>query len=517
MTWRDAAGEWWRSASPILCRVTRTTWAPRVGATDRRLLSAAALAAIVLFLIATVQPLVGAGGLVLLVGGLLVVRRPHWALVGLLFLEPFHIVFYSVAHGRFGIDPGPLTLWKDMLLAALLLRGLGSRLGADGMQVPRWRLDRFVVVYLMILTLIAVSSPDRKLAGYGLTQVAEGPMLYLAIVALEPPPRVLRLTLGAIVAAASIMAVVALIERGPQESLQTWLGFARPTTNSAFYSDANATGYRSGSFLSNPLILGFYLAAAAPLAFVFASRAWRLPVRAAGVLAAALAVSAVYFTGTRSGYLGLAAGALVALGLVPHDRVMRLTGFTLASGALLAFVLLNLAGNTNVLSRTDDQSHATALTRDLDRISANPTGFGLGTIDAVGQRFGIQVAGGASESTYLAKVLEGGVLEGFSYLVLIYALAMTLRSQYVRARRRGDDESAALLAGALGALVAVAVAGILLGQEAPQIDFVVWGGAGAAILLDRGKLASPRPVERAAPVTVYPGGVPPWTPIRPAG
>jgi len=453
---------------------------------DRRIiLSVAAALALVVMLGAMASPVLVIGTLLGGIAALVVLRWPHWALAALLFVEPFHNLFFHVTTQRGHLSIGPLSLWKDLLLFALVARGLGARLLREGIRLPDSGIERLVLTYVLFLGLLATVSPNLHAAGYGLAATGEGPLLFLTLMALKPPRRMLWVMLGAIICAGTVMATAALIEQGPHEAFQTWFGAPRPASDSAFYTGPDFTGYRSGSFFGSPLILAFYLAANAPLALGVGLSARMRWLRLPTVAAAALCAAALYFTQTRSGYLGAMAGVLVALVLAVSHRKVRTATVGLIAVLITSFVLGNLTGYTGVLQRSDDRRHGDLVARDLDRISQHPLGFGLGTVDAVGQRFHITEAGGASESTWLAKALEGGVFEMVLYMVVVFSLAMSLRAAWRRARDGLDQPLAGLLAGALGALVAVAVAGIFLGQQEVPIDFVWWGAAGTALAMSR--------------------------------
>jgi len=65
--------------------------------------------------------------------------------------------------------------------------------------------------------------------------------------------------------------------------------------------------------------------------------------------------------------------------------------------------------------------------------------------------------------------------------VALYALMMRLRSTRLRARARGDGEHVAIAAGAIGAIIALAVAGLFLGVQELVVEIPLWGIPGIAL------------------------------------
>jgi hypothetical protein len=474
--------------APRLPAVSRPLRQPRdqlFGLPGMLVATSAGVVVAVLVTVAALRPVPALGTLLILCLAALVALRPTWALALLLFVLPFHIVLYQALTNRLHLDLSFLTLWKDVLLGLLLVRGVAAQVQRDGIRLPTSPVIVATTCYVFVLGLLALASPNLTLAGYGLTHIAEGPLVLLAIAALAPSRRWALAALGAILLAAAINAFAALIEQRFQLDFITWYGGVPPVkgTNTAFYTSADGS-YRSGGFMHSPLLLAFYLGVTTCLALGVALGArgrTRLPAMlVTGLCAAALAV-----TFTRSGYLGAAAGVIVVVALGTPIRRLRL-----GLGAMLVVVvggllLAQLAGATSILTREDDQTHQLALQRDLDLIAAQPLGFGLGTVDAVGQRFGGGDAIGVSENTYLAKALEGGVGELVAYLVAVFVLVMTLRRARLRALAEGDNLALGMTAGALGALAAYSVASLFLGIQEIFVEVPLWAGAGLALCVAR--------------------------------
>ena len=420
-------------------------------------------------------------GLAMVVAAIAIFMAPERILIALLFFVPFHTLLVTYAQNHAHVSTGPLTYWKDVLIIALFVRVVGGRVVADrslrSLAEPG---DVFLILYMLAYTTLAVFSPASPTVYRALARVIEGPLLFFTIRFLRPTRRQLWLMLAAILGAASVMGIVALIEKlGPQAGLQTWYGAGAPPMNSSFYSSAHS--YRSGSFLNSPLILAFYLAGATVLACAAygALRRWRVP--------AAIAIGAcgvgLITTLTRSGLIGGSIGVLVVVALGVGNRRIRAALLGMMVVALVAVVSYYIAGGSESLIRaTSNSGHSAAIQRDIVLIEARPWfGYGLGTTDALQQRFNLASAPGVTESVYMARAIEGGIPALLLYLLALYVTAMRVRAARHRALRARHAEAATLAAGALGVMIAVALAGLFLGVQELVVEVVLWSAPGIAL------------------------------------
>ena len=414
----------------------------------------------------------------------ILIRYPVAVLVAGLFLIPFHVAIFNAINYRGHIATGALDNWKDALIVALFLRAIVGRVRAEGrVRLPRSKTDLFVLVYIVGYMCIAALSPAVPSRVIALGRIIEGPMLFLATRYLRPTRKQLNACLGAMLAAATIMAVTALIERfGPQAKLLVWYGASKPTANSAFYVGRS---YRAGSFLNSPLILGFYLAGAVSLAAstIIASRG-------VGRFLACVAVAAtgagLVVTVTRSAYIGGGIGLLLVILLGVRNPGVRfaLAGIFLVAAGGMAGVLV--AKNSQTFLRpSGTDPHREALDRDLQLFAEKPMGYGIGTTDAVAQRFKLKTLKGTpivTESTVMAKAIEGGIGGLFLYLTANFVLLFRLRRARLAALVRGDRRAAALAAGGLGTVVAIFVSGFFLGISELVVELMLWGAASLTLL-----------------------------------
>jgi len=410
--------------------------------------------------------------------GLALVRFPIAALAIVLFLQPFHSAILLAIQNRAGLPIGPLHYWEDFVIAALFARGLFERVRRDRRFPLNNAGDNVALVYMAAYVVLAVVSPAQHTVFEALVIYVEGPLLFLAIRWLRPSRKELTVCAVAVLGAATIMGATAVFERfGPHEGLLRWFGV---TADQVAYS-ASQHPYRSASFLVDFLITAFYLAGMTSFAAGMAAARTRW--RPVAFFCFAACAGGLICTVTRSGYIGGAGGLIVVLLMLARNPRVRLSLVCLTILVVGAFAQHYVANGT--LSRGEgDKAHRNALTRDIDLIVAKPFGYGLGTTD----RFRFQQGGvikvgqlGATENTYLARGLEGGVQALVLYIAALGILLVRLRAAWRRARSVGDSIGMSLAAGAIGTIVAIALAGLFLGVLERVIEIVLWGVPAIAI------------------------------------
>jgi hypothetical protein len=463
-----------------------------LGASLAALLALIALVAAGIAAGAVVSPVHVLGGLAIATLAFAAWRYPGIALVALVLLLPFNVAIFTALVKQGGAHVGRLGDWKDGLIVLLFVRGVVARWQRDRtLRLPGGALNRFLIAYILFYCLIGAASPHLGPVPYALSRIIEGPLLFLAIVALRPSRQTVAACLYALLAAACIVGLAALYERlGPHQGFVMWFGSARPGPNSSFFPGGG--GYRSGSFLDSPLILAFYLAVAAPvsLGVVFAFRQ-RRALRVLAVLATAACVAGIIAAETRSGYLGGGFGILLVLLFGLHNNAVRAALIGIFVIVVAVAVIQNQ--HSSALTRPgEDTSKRHALEHDFNVIASNPLGLGLGSIDAVGQRFGISARGAtASESELLARGIEGGVAALLLYPASLLLLILYLVNLRRRAGAAGDSVTVGLAAGAAGAAAAVLTAGLFLGIDELVIEVGVWGPAALAVAWYRARPAPP--------------------------
>lgn len=458
-------------------------------------------------------PVAVIGTLFLALLGVLVIRWPQPAAIFLFLLIPFQSFITQVITFRGHVQPQPFTLWKDLLIGAFVLRVVYTQVRRHGLTVPRSGADLVVMGYVLWLASVAAASPELKPAGYALALEAEGPLLFLALVALRPSRRVIWSCLAATLAAAVVLAAMGVWEQTIKFALPRWFGVNPNLINQPSF--ATGSSYRSGSLFADPLLFGIFMGCVAPLAFAAVFIAPRR-LRLGAAVIAALCVAGLVVSYTRSGYLGAGVGMMAFILAVFRNSRARLATlgiFLVIAGGAAA--LAALAGDERILHSGGQQAHIDIFNHSLDLISSNPLGTGLGTTDNLGRRFATPGSGVDTESAYLARGIEQGVVGLLIFIAVLMQLFLRVLAALRRARRAGDSALAALAAGALGAIVAMAVSGLFIPIRDLSIYIVVWGFAGLVVAatapaqIDEGAGARARP-----PQWRLPGGQTP--PRRPA-
>ena len=440
---------------------------------------AGALILAALLLVATKHPVPVLGGLVALCGAVAVIRFPILSLGVLFFVQPFHTALFAALKVRASLDTGALDYWKDALIVALFARAFYERVRSDRRLPLNDAGDNIVWFYILAFIGIALTSPSRPTVGPALALYVEGPLVFLTLRWLRPTRRQLWGLAAAMLSAAAVIGGAALIEQvGPRLAFHRWYGASAGPNGEPFVLPSGA--YRSGSFIYDPLILGFYLAAAVPFAVAVATvRSWW---RGAAAVAFVACAAGLVVTITRSGYIGGGIGLLVALSLAVRNPGIRASLIGMALVLVGVVSIYYIASNDQSLIRTESNvSHRQSLERDVELLEQRPLGYGLGTTDRFRFRPDAEGQLGATESTYMARALEAGLQGFFLYLVALFSLLMRLRSARLRARRAGDRDGVALAAGAMGSLVAVSLAGLFLGVHELVVEIVLWGAPALAL------------------------------------
>ncbi|MGH2725744.1 MAG: O-antigen ligase family protein [Actinomycetota bacterium] len=421
-------------------------------------------------------------GLTALIGLILVVailRHPIPTLAAALFLAPFSVAILAAFQSRLGAA-GPLTYWKDALILALFTRAIVHRVREDRRLPIGNAGDNLLLFYCLAFVAIAILSTQRGTVYPSLGRYVEGPLVLLTIRYLRPTKRQIWILVSAVIGAATIMGATAAFEwLGPRLDFQRWYGASPPPTGEPFVIGSN---YRAGSFIYDPLVLAFYLAGAVP--FALAVGTIRTRWRSAALLATGLIAAGLIATITRSGYLGGGIGVITVLALAVRSAGIRtaLIGITILLSSSAAFYYVTTGSEVFVRSESNE-AHRERTVRAFNLAVERPYGYGLGTTDrnifrAVGRDTG-QI--GATENSYLSRALEGGVQALALYLITLFVTGVRLRNARRGAMAAGDRVGVALAAGALGALIAVALCGLFLGVLELPVELILWTPAGIAL------------------------------------
>ena len=453
---------------------------PAVLGADRRTVVGGGLLVLVVAL--QVQPLVTAGLVLAALGAYVIVRWPYPALIAFFALVPFHFLGFELTTSKFGLSVGPLTNWKEAFLLGLLARGLQMRIAARDARDVLWTpQNQLLVGYMLVLLLWVPMSPFTNAAVTSFIRTAEGPLMLITVIALRPPRRVIIGCIVAVLAGAVVLAPAAVIEQRYPSSFQDWYGFH--TLSETFWAHPfERTGYRSGSFFGDSLVLGFWLAGTTSLAagaFLYARR-WR---RAAAGLVVVACVAATVTTYTRSAYVAMPLGVVLTLALaIDHTKVRYATLAIAATGVIVVMGGLYFSGSGRLEHGDSSENHFDLLSGAFSQSTEHPLGFGLGTTDFVAHRYNIQwYVGQSVDSVFGDRLVEGGPLIMGLYVVSLASVTVRLHRARSQAIRAGDRMAVVLSASALGAFVGVAAAGVFLPVQEQPVSLTAWGGAGLAL------------------------------------
>lgn len=394
----------------------------------------------------------------ILIGGLLAVpalgalcylwwRRPTWLLAAYLLLMPFHTVTFQVLAVELRLSGSVTTLiqsWKDVLLAALLVRALLPALLTGRLRMAHPWVLPLLVVYTLVGVWGVIISPSLVAGLYGFRGTFEP--LALLVIALSMPlgTRWLRRMPAAMLLVGAAASAFAIFQVFVLSYDFLWRYYAIDGRISNAYSFAGGTFQRAMGTFSSPNQFSLYLSFLIVLGVNLALRLprWRWPTMAlVGLLAATLLL-----TVSRSGWLACAAGIFLS-GLIWRRKAIFVVPVVVL--ALITLPLGLALGLDEHLIRTVSLSDPSAAYRldinrqNLETVLQNPLGVGLGIVGARALNTRILGAGGqlyATESYYFQTAMELGIVGLVLFVVLLvscgyvaYCSIFRLRDRYWRA------------------------------------------------------------------------------------
>ncbi len=202
------------------------------------------------------------------------------------------------------------------------------------------------------------------------------------------------------------------------------------------------------------------------IAFLIAKK-WRWKLLAA--VAGGFTVNAIILCRTRSAFIGLVIGTLVALVMAPRARRYRIhlciaIGVLVMSGLTDTHYRNRMATLTSPNTLEDDPSvvgRSKIWKASLQVIRDYPTGVGLGNFSRIIGHYNVHYWGRSSHSTIITCFVELGILGGILFL-LIMAESVRLLLRSARKAHLSDDplETKLICYGLLVSLVTYVVAGL---------------------------------------------------------
>jgi len=401
---------------------------------------------------------------------------------GLIALHAPLSVFFGVQFGHELI----IKAWKEILMGILLVLALiiVTQRRAWGMFVR----DPFIWVSLALALLYAVSLQY----GQGFKPYAAGLLidlryiLYAVLVyvaaRLFPQTRPLLIQVGLI--GAVIVVGFGLLQFVLPKDFLSILGYSKSTIAPYTTIDNYEGLTRLQSMLRGPNPLGAYsliVALVAGIAALKSAMARRSRIWLGTLAVAALIV--LFGSYSRSAYIGLAVGGLVAGAVMLGKRrlvtrkVIGVALIVVLVATLGIFAIRDTTFYTSVLRHevagsgpeiNSDEGHSSSLSEGWSKTVANPLGYGTGS---TGSASLLSQSGYIVENQYLYIAHEAGWLALVLFIVLVGIL---LKRAY---NRRADPLALGVLASGIGLLVI----GMFLPVFADDTVSIIWFGLAALV------------------------------------
>ena len=352
----------------------------------------------------------------------------------------------------------PLQIVQAAAVAAtgiVVLRRLAARQSALDWSPPLWWFLAFVAWSVVALP----SAADQSVAVRQVLLFAGELAFVAAVVSACSTTAHVRRVLGALLAVATVVAVTTAGSLGQMR---------------AQFGGAHVTGRAEGVF-NQPNELGTFSAVAFLVAVGMALGASTPRARRAAATVAVVTVVPLVFSLSRGSWIGVAAGLLTLLVMLPEARRLLLSiGVPLLLVALAFGSFAPSAPEVQVVSERarsilgernpyDDRPHIWAEGR--RQVLADPwTGQGPGSFPAVATRSGSETVTFRPEHAHnlpLTFAAEMGLPAAGLFFGLVAAVTLVVRRAHRQARDAGRVRDSALMAALAAALVAVCAQGII--------------------------------------------------------
>ncbi|HKX72395.1 MAG TPA: O-antigen ligase family protein [Candidatus Saccharimonadales bacterium] len=321
------------------------------------------------------------------------------AFVGILVLLPFHALLSTWAGHGFGAEL-VWKSWKELLLVALVPLVAWYCVVRPDVAATIWRfwLTKLVLAYVVLhfaFAIVSQASTEAILAGL-LMNLRFLALLIVAQILLAGDHPWLKkvkhwlpnwLFVTTIVLSVLAVAQVSILPR----DFLTMFGYGPDTIPAYLMVDENPNALRGFATMRGPNPFGAWLLLPLALAAVTVMRQRRNMLAGAAL---GFGIVALIVSGSRSAWLGALAGAVVlALILVPREKVVRAVKFAAIPTLVLGIIFLWLAttvpalrlavfrsspGDASLLEGST-QKHWEETVRGVQDVAAHPLGQGVGT------------------------------------------------------------------------------------------------------------------------------------------
>jgi O-antigen ligase len=404
-----------------------------------------------------------------------------WGLIGLLAIMPFH-AFLSVWMGSLWGHQELWQSWKEaviVLLAAavtILVAYEPERLKRGGKILPIsaliFALIAAIVTIFQTQTITSIifglKTDFEFIVVFFIALWGSNPKLYIKI------PNIILWTSG-IVATFGILHATIL----PYDIL-THFGYSTSTIEPYQLVGSLSDTIRTPSTLGGPNQLGSFLI----LPLCLAIALWFKKPRWSLVLASLLYTCALWFTYSRSAWIGAAAGVIMTVGAMVRTKsqiklyalsiillvIMSLAGLLAASNSNAAFNYIVMHSGAGIENNNSTTQHASALTDGISIAFSKPLGSGLG---AAGPASFHAINGFIPENYYLQIAIETGFLGLIAFLTFLSATAIRLW---------GIRYRSIIAPALLGALAGISIVNIFLhGWADSSTAIIYWIAAGTLL------------------------------------
>ena len=382
-----------------------------------------------------------------------------------LVIMPFHAAIVTIIGSHISFKQ-LLQAWKEILIGIIFILTLIA-------YIRDRKIFKFDNINIIAITIFALSIVITLAGNPGATAVIAGIKTNLVVLALFLSAQMLssyfdsdRLIKLILYPAAAVVVIAILQPWVFTPDLLAQIGYNQNSILPGQFIESSQSTIRVFSTLGGPNQLGTYLIIPAVLCLTIAIKR-RQPIWLAGYI---LSFIALYMTHSRSALIGIILATFIAV-VVSLKKKSQLIIFAatlvLSLSTILVFSKVNFCTqfpqittkiihgdcNSGVLGGSDLQ-HINALKSGVDKISARPIGYGLGT------------AGPASfytpnplivENWYLQIAIEVGILGLIAYIVFF---ALLIKKFYISSQV--NDSNSQISLALLSIIVGVGVSAFFL-------------------------------------------------------
>ncbi len=420
-----------------------------------------------------------------------ILMRPEWGSLALLLVGFWN--FSDIITEQTGFS------WVLRSILALTLIGLLLRDLTNARRRPwRWPFALALLFYGAAQIATFASTGFPRLVTASLWEYGKDLVMIYLVVNLLRTPRLLRLGVDALLAAAALLALPPVIQRLTGSHFEFWgLGKMEWAETAP-----GVMGYRPGGALGDPNFLALVLVAVLPLAVIVLLEKGPLLRRLLAGASVALCLAAAIFTYSRAALIGLVFAALM---LLWHPRRKLITGVEIAGVLVVLAILpsnywqrmltLTQLKHVSNVSSIQDQSfrgRENEVLTALLMFRHHPiTGVGAGGFSANYERYsamlGTDIRNEVRDphSLYTQVLSETGLLGAAAFLFLLWTVLYASRRARHRFAHLGADSLSRLTWGLELSMLTYLLLSVFLHAAFFRHFLMLLALAGCAVLLSK--------------------------------